>query len=283
MEHFSNIIRSEQMKSRDIGISDAKGLTEKIGSKDVNCEKHGTYVSNGLRLNIGKGRELWSTCPQCVEEAKRAEEQERKEKQAAVARLQLERALMRSGMPKRFHEKTFETFNVESDAQSSAYDVCKHYAENFKKLKESGASLVLAGMPGTGKSHLAASIMHHIMAEHVSQYMTCMDMIRAIRDTWRRDSERSEVQVLDNLTYVDLLVIDEIGVQYGTEGEQTIIFDVLDRRYREQMPVILLTNQDIKGFREFVGDRCYDRLKETGKWVAFDWSSYRSKARKDGQ
>jgi DNA replication protein DnaC len=143
-----------------------------------------------------------------------------------------------------------------------------------------GGSLVLAGKPGTGKSHLAASIMHALMPKYGTRYMTCMDMIRSIRDTWRKGSEMSETQVLNELTKLDLLVIDEVGVQYGTDGEQTIIFDILDRRYREEMPVVLLTNQDAKGFREFIGDRCHDRLKEVGRWVPFDWDSYRTTARK---
>jgi DNA replication protein DnaC len=79
------------------------------------------------------------------------------------------------------------------------------------------------------------------------------------------------------------LVIDEIGVQYGTEGEQTILFDVLDIRYRDQMPTILLTNQDMAGARQFLGDRTWDRIRETGRWVSFDWESFRPQARKEAE
>jgi DNA replication protein DnaC len=111
--------------------------------------------------------------------------------------------------------------------------------------------------------------------------MTCMDVIRSIRGTWRKDSDKSESQVLGYLERLDLLVIDEIGMQYGTDGEQTIIFDVLDRRYRELRPLVLLTNQGREGFKDYVGERTYDRLRETSRWVAFDWPSYRSQARRD--
>jgi len=78
-----------------------------------------------------------------------------------------------------------------------------------------------------------------------------------------------------------LLVLDEIGVQYGTDGEQTILFDVLDRRYRDLKPSILLTNQDKAGFKQYIGERVFDRLTETSKWVAFDWQSYRATARRE--
>jgi DNA replication protein DnaC len=80
---------------------------------------------------------------------------------------------------------------------------------------------------------------------------------------------------------VPLLVLDEIGVQYGTDGEQTIIFDILDRRYRDMRPSVLLTNQDKAGLKTFIGERAYDRLTETCRWVPFDWPSYRLQARKE--
>ena len=111
--------------------------------------------------------------------------------------------------------------------------------------------------------------------------MTCMDLIRAVRDTWRRDSEKTETQVLSYLERLDLLVIDEVGVQYGTDGEITILFDVLDRRYREVRPTILLTNQDKDGFKKFIGERTFDRLSETCRWVPFDWASFRPQARRE--
>jgi DNA replication protein DnaC len=107
-----------------------------------------------------------------------------------------------------------------------------------------------------------------------------MDLIRSVRETWRRDCEKTETQVLNYLQYLDLLVIDEVGVQYGTDGEQTVIFDVLDRRYREMRPTVILTNQDKDGFKGFVGDRTFDRLAETARWVPFDWQSYRPTARR---
>ena len=77
---------------------------------------------------------------------------------------------------------------------------------------------------------------------------------------------------------VPLLVIDEIGVQYGTDSEQTILFDVLDKRYRDMRPTILLTNQNTIGLKAFIGERAFDRLTETARWVAFDWPSHRRTA-----
>ena len=64
-------------------------------------------------------------------------------------------------------------------------------------------------------------------------------------------------------------------MQYGTEAEQVSLFDIIDKRYRDLMPTILLTNQGKAGLKTFLGDRSFDRLREGGIWVPFDWASQR--------
>ena len=126
---------------------------------------------------------------------------------------------------------------------------------------------------------LAGAILQAIMPAHVGMYTTAGNVIRMVRSTWRRDSDRSEGEVLSIYGGVPLLVVDEIGVQYGTDGEQNILFEVLDRRYRDMLPTILLANQSKDGLKQFLGERAYDRLTETGRIVAFEWESYRPHAR----
>jgi DNA replication protein DnaC len=74
---------------------------------------------------------------------------------------------------------------------------------------------------------------------------------------------------------VGLLVMDEVGVQYGTDAEKVLLFDVINRRYQDVMPTILLTNLDKAGLREYLGDRAFDRIRENGLLVPFVWESHR--------
>ena len=255
----------------------SKALTEPKPVKIETCPTHGGFES----VNIF--RTVWTRCPSC--------EQDRREREAAASeagRLQLEREQMvqrlgHSAIPKRFIGRSFDSFKVEHEGQAKALEICKQYAEDFDANLKAGRGLVLSGKPGTGKSHLAAAIMQELLMRRSVLYVTCMDVIRMVRETWRRDSSESEREVLQRLARLHLLVIDEVGVQYGTEGEQTILFDVLDMRYREVLPTILMTNQDMTGARKFLGDRTWDRIKETGRWVPFEWDSYRPQARKEAE
>lgn len=243
------------------------------------CEKHGDYQSKGMVIGFMKNKTIFTGCPKCSEERKREEEEQRQADALERKRRHHERFLEMANIPHRFKARNFDNFEAADAKQKKALAVCRTYAEEFEQNHKQGKGLILSGKPGTGKSHLAAAIIQSLYTKHQGQYMTLMELIRLVRGTWHKNSEKSEAQVLKELIHIDLLVIDEIGVQYGTDGEQNIIFDVLDGRYREQMPTILLTNQDKEGLTKCIGERVFDRLRETSTWVSFDWESYRPKAR----
>lgn len=244
------------------------------GTKVAECPQHGAFESRNIMRNI------WTRCPTCEAERREQERQEDERRQLAWQEQQHRKMLGAAAIPARFIGRTFENFRADTDGKRHALTVARSFAEDFAELGSKGQGLIFSGLPGTGKSHLAAAILQALLRRNV-RYITCMDLIRAVRETWRKDSEKSENQVLAYLEALDLLVIDEMGVQYGTDGEQTILFDVLDRRYREVRPTILLTNQDKAGLKAYVGERIFDRLAETCRWVPFDWPSFRPTARKE--
>lgn len=252
---------------------------EQLGEKTMTCEAHGDYVSSGARY-LGK-REIWTKCPDCVSEQESADRQADADRKAQAAQQHLEGLIHQAAIPPRFIGRTFDTFRADTQAKAHALEVVQAYAKQFDDNAKKGLGLILSGLPGTGKSHLAGAVLQHIMPGKCGLYVTCLGLIRMVRATWRRDSEQSESEVIQTLSDVPLLVIDEIGVQYGTDGEQTILFELLDARYRAMKPSILLTNQNKDGLKGFVGERTFDRLVETSKWVAFDWESYRPTARKE--
>ena len=270
---------SEMLDARAIDFNRVMGRSiEAIGRMQFSCARHGEYMANGTRL---KSRDVWSTCPGCAADRKAKEEAERIREQAlreANTRLY---HLQQAAIPQRFIERTLDTFKATTSEQQHAFRIATDFASNFESHYKKGSWLVFSGLPGTGKSHLAAGILQAIMPAYLGKYFTCMEVIQYIRSTWRKESEASEVDVLSEFASLPLLVIDEIGMQYGTESEQNHLFDVLDRRYRDMMPTILLTNQNKDGFRQYVGDRIYDRMTECARWVPFAWDSYRPTARRE--
>ena len=266
------------MDHSDAGLTAISRQFVNLGERQAVCPSHGAFTATGRVLG---GREVWTTCQDCHKEQLRAEIDDRARRQAEINAKEREAAIGQACIPARFRSLTFESFVPETPAQLETLTRVRDYAEGFAEHKGRGTGLVLAGKPGTGKTHLAAAAMLTLLDAGVwVQYTACMGLIRMVRETWGKDSERTERSVIRLLgEQIDLLVIDEVGVQYGTESEQHILFEVLDRRYAEMRPTILITNQDKVNFKALIGERISDRLTQTHDWIAFNWASYRREAR----
>ena len=194
----------------------------------------------------------------------------------ALRQQRIEARLNTSGIPLAFRGRSFDNFIIETAEMQVAVAVAREFSDNFwSKHAKVGSFLVLGGVTGTGKSHLALSVAQHVMARGTAMYMDAMDLIRRVRGTWRRDSEKSEEEMLALFGGIDLLIIDEVGVQRGTDDEQMILFDVVNRRYRDNRATILITNLDGKAFVDFMGPRVMSRMAERAQYVAFDWADFR--------
>ncbi len=256
-------------------------IVESLGTKQVECPSHGMYETRGTRYTVGRGKEVWSPCPACAKEREDAERAELLLAEQERQQARLEELLGRAAIPARFLGCAFENYRVDLPAQQVVLDTCMAFAEAFPRLRKTGESLVLIGRRGTGKTHLAAAILQALLPDHVGLYTTAQDMIAMIRATWGPVAERSTESVMRVLYGVPLLVIDEVGVQAGTDNEQNLLFQVLDHRYRERKPVVLVGNMQIRQMQEMLGERVHDRLREIAQVRVCDWESYRPTARKN--
>jgi DNA replication protein DnaC len=81
---------------------------------------------------------------------------------------------------------------------------------------------------------------------------------------------------------IDLMILDEIGLQRGTDDEQRTLHELLEARRLNCKPTILLTNLDVPSLKAYLGERFMDRLSESGVSVKFDWESHRRASRDVG-
>lgn len=180
-------------------------------------------------------------------------------------------------IPPRFANAIFESFVASTPTAKHNLKICQQYVETWGDRKNAGEGLVLCGTPGTGKTHLAVSIARQIAGELQETVFitTASRIIRAFRRTWAGNSEFSELDVLEKYCTPDLLIIDEIGVQYGTDSERNILFEVINDRYEDLLPTILISNLPVVDLQEMLGERAVDRLLQGGTVLTFNWPTYR--------
>lgn len=224
---------------------------------------------------------IYSRCPVCMANAEEQRAEDDRRREAAARKCKIEQLLDRSGIPLRFQGRTFSNYRAESVGQRIALTACRAYAEGWKATAERGSSMVLAGGPGTGKTHLACAIARHV-AEHemaAALFITTTEMLRHIKTTYRKDSPRTERQAMaDFIDTPDLLIVDELGVQVGSDHEKLLLFEILNERYQWMKPTILISNLTAAELEAYLGHRTMDRYRECGSVIGFDWPSHRGGA-----
>lgn len=182
-------------------------------------------------------------------------------------------------IPPRFFGKNFSNF-VPSENSKKVYGFFLDYANNLPARIKAGTSAILTGNPGTGKTHLACALLFEAKKQGFSSFfINIRKLFRCVRDSWREGAAESESQVIERFVAIDLLVIDEVGVQANSENERNILYDILNGRYEATKPTILLSNEPLESIENIIGARSFDRLREGGG-RAFDckWESFRRKA-----
>jgi len=239
------------------------------------CETHGEFVA---RCYLG---DVWTGCPACAAKKKTREQEEAnaRARDDAVARWQ--RKIGEAGIPERFRDRRLETYVARNEGQRRALAFARHYADNFDDVMETGRCALFVGKPGTGKTHLAVGIGLQIMQRYGAAvlFSTVVRAVRRVKDTWGRNSIESESDAIAALVFPDLLILDEVGVQFGSDTERMILFDVLNERYEKRRPTLLLSNFARNEVKTFLGERIVDRLREDGgEFIPFDWDSHRKGA-----
>lgn len=248
----------------------------------MNCILHGEYLANQVLLG-GKLKEI-SECPECfkLKQAQKAIEEE-KAMQEKAQKSRMER-IKETRMPLEYQTKDFSTFIQDTESQREVFNMAKRFVNGWEKAKAGGYGLLFLGGCGTGKTHLACAIMLELMERYLfvyPRYYKVSEIFSAVRSTYQTGVITNEEEMLKFFSSIQLLVIDEVGIQKGSEAEKRILFSILDNRVTSNKPTILMSNLGPKALAELLGDRLYDRVRSKCVPMLFAGPSMRKPATAD--
>ncbi|GCF83366.1 hypothetical protein BCACH14_53420 [Bacillus cereus] len=235
------------------------------------CEHCNKYIA-AISVEVPQLRiknKILPTC-ECVVER---EEAKIREAQNFAKKREIEKLFSISNLGERFSKSTFESF-LDRNGSETAYKVAVKYVKTFKEWN--GESLMLWGEPGNGKTHLAAAIVNQLSKKgYIVVFQSVPELLQRIRSTFNSENKENETQIMRALLECDLLILDDIGAEKTTEWVEEKLFNIIDGRYRKELPTLYTSNLEPKELKNQVGKRSYDRMVETSLTVKNEAASYR--------
>lgn len=201
------------------------------------------------------------------------EQKIREEKRCEILQLQ-----QKIGIGKRYMKLRFEDYCPTCPGAEKALAICTRYAASFASALENGDGLLLLGNPGTGKNHLSACICSQVVQQgYTALHVTVARLLGQIMSKWSKKEEGTDQDELFKFGGADLLVLDEVGVAPLNNHQKGYLFDLINLRYENLKPTILISNFNSNELGKYLENRIYDRLCQTSFVIEFTWESHRRK------
>jgi len=161
-------------------------------------------------------------------------------------------------LPERFEEKSLEDFDTRHPGNAKA----KAAAVKFITGRLETPWLVFVGIYGNGKTHLLAAIVRSFVGRGVhAVYAYVPAMLKELQAAMRPEREQARYdEVLASWQRMSILALDDLGVEQSTPWTRSTLEELIDYRYRECLPTIIATNQDVADLSPRIARRISDRL-----------------------
>ena len=132
---------------------------------------------------------------------------------------------------------------------------CRDYTTHFTPAAD---SLLLQGATGIGKTHLCLAIARGVTeAGYGVVYGSVQPLIRRLEaEHFGRAQGDSEEQLVS----CDLLVLDDLGMEFDTPFSRACLYNVLNARLLEGRPTVISTNLSFTALQERYGDQIASRI-----------------------
>lgn len=196
---------------------------------------------------------------------------------ASRSDLKVDDALQRVGVPERYWYSAFAGFEEVAGAKA-ALDIARDCAEN----EDGPYGILMIGKPGSGKTHLAVSILRAIAMRNIgrdpdllrfrSRFVVVPDLLDDLRE---RINDSSISDPLPALRTCPLLILDDLGREKATEWVADRLYVLINARYNACLPTIVTTNSSLSELAERGYEAMISRLREDAKVVKLTAPDYR--------
>lgn len=169
---------------------------------------------------------------------------------------------------------TFESYQAENEETKKAKEKALLIARDYYRGHVYNS--VFTGTPGSGKSHLAMSILKNVN-EYSKPFKKCLfvsvdEIMRKIKNSFNHsDSKFTEEYIVNLLTSADLLVMDDLGAEIGSITTNNVASDFVSRvlcsivNGRMDKSTIFTTNLTSKELSKMYDNKLISRMLKGSK------------------
>ncbi len=179
----------------------------------------------------------------------REDEQERRARLLRYSRL---------GALSRF---TFDT--LAPRGRSTRHEAQERYAHAVEAARRFADApegwLVLTGVPGCGKTHLAAAIANHAI-EHGTPalFLSVADLLDHLRASYDDDAETPYERLIDQLRNAPIAIFDDLDAYSATPWAREKFFQIVSYRFHAALPTVFTCDQPPEEIDPRLGARLND-------------------------
>lgn len=229
---------------------------------------------NTSRVAVYDARFIRCKCQCQMEKIEKTYEEERQ----AKLKEHLEKLKEQSLLGERYKNFTFDSVEIINEEHQNIINRLKKYCEGFKEHNE-GLGIYLFGSNGSGKTLLTACMLDELN----TQFIECMfTNIHKIKEELLSSDPKRQKMFLDRVYRVPVLFLDDFATEVVKKnGEdnwlQDVIYDVINTRYNNMLPIIYTSNCSLKQCLEERGvmQKTIDRIFESTVQIKLDLPSYR--------
>ena len=200
-----------------------------------------------------------------------------------------ERLFSGARIPKRYEHcelTNFDNMRSTNGSVEKAGTAARKFVQEYPMAQPFG--LLFMGPAGVGKTHLAVGIIKELMRHKSTPclFVTFPELLKEIQNSYNRETQASELALLEPVLETEVLALDELGAQNPSAWVRDTVAYVLNYRYNENKVTIVTTNYVDRdepeakpgitdSLSQRIGDRIRSRLFEMCKTIKMDGIDYR--------
>lgn len=145
----------------------------------------------------------------------------------------------------------------------------RRYAARAEQNVREGRGLWLLGNKGTGKTTLAYYVAQEARVAGLSVLTrNTTDLLNELRDSYKPDAQPTTRQIIDAVTHVDLLHLEDVSVPRPNDWVLEQLYTIVNRRYEHNKAIVFTSDTPYgeginpETLADHIGARTYSRLMQ---------------------